>query len=811
MVEPYKRPEDISPPAGSRSIDLYANSYRLNFTKSMFQYSVQFVPELDTHKEKRLREVLMSKVISDLAPLICIFDNTILYTFEKEAPTTEFVKQRKSKGETIEYKINLSLTNTLAPATIVDNLQWLNVFLRSVQRDSGLIEIRRNMVDPAQSIQIPHANIQLLGGTKFVIYRTISGINFTADKVFSVVQTEPLLALYDRTSKEEFIREVKNSFIVTIHTPKKLSYRVIDVLSDKFPETTKFRRAVVKSKPSEGASDEKEKEKEEGKEGEADVEFQEETISEYYQDRYRIRLVPQRPLLVCRPTGRGTTRLDLIPLDVAFATGIPKMVQSNFTLMKEIKGKYQSDPRSRFHQINQITDSFFHTPKLAQAGLTRADDSMIKIKGAALEPARLRWGKATIRPERGEFRDATRNNELYRPRRLNDWLVVCTERDSKLIDNLCRGLSKVSNNGIDRPQTLLLRSGRPQEFYQEMEDRFRSSYSDLQIVVIILPKKEVALYKAVKRLTSLRTPVPSQCVTAQKLMSPNLSVMTGIWTQIVQKIGGICWELEKPDFAHPPPPDHPAYNKQDDGIMCVGIDISATSATKEGVVALTASYNHSLNQFHQRTMKVPAKTFLVADKFTLFMKLALKQYRSYNRNKLPSYIFIFRQGLNENQFEEALKVEYLQFVDACKEFDEPSSNFRYRPSHSYIAVEKKTHHRFFARNSDDSIANPPPGTLIDSGVVSEKYYDFFLVAQNVINAQTSALPTRYVILANRGNVKPPQIEDFVYGLCHLYCNYFGAISAPLPIQMARKLSSFSYDILDCEDIKSSMVNVSFQI
>ncbi len=53
----------------------------------------------------------------------------------------------------------------------------------------------------------------------------------------------------------------------------------------------------------------------------------------------------------------------------------------------------------------------------------------------------------------------------------------------------------------------------------------------------------------------------------------------------------------------------------------------------------------------------------------------------------------------------------------------------YRPPITYIVVQKRHHTRFFcvnARDMNGKAKNVPPGTTVDTGVVTPDGFDFFL-------------------------------------------------------------------------------------
>ena len=76
------------------------------------------------------------------------------------------------------------------------------------------------------------------------------------------------------------------------------------------------------------------------------------------------------------------------------------------------------------------------------------------------------------------------------------------------------------------------------------------------------------------------------------------------------------------------------------------------------------------------------------------------------------------------------------------------------------------------------MANPQPGTVVDSDIVHPTWYDFFLVSQSV--KQGTVTPSHYHVIADNTGLTPDQMQVLTYKLCHLYFNCTLALSAPSP-------------------------------
>ncbi len=62
------------------------------------------------------------------------------------------------------------------------------------------------------------------------------------------------------------------------------------------------------------------------------------------------------------------------------------------------------------------------------------------------------------------------------------------------------------------------------------------------------------------------------------------------------------------------------------------------------------------------------------------------------------------------------------------------------PPITYIVVQKRHHTRFFCRNPRDTVGkarNIPPGTAVDTGVVSPDGFDFYLCSHAGIQVNLS--------------------------------------------------------------------------
>jgi hypothetical protein len=103
----------------------------------------------------------------------------------------------------------------------------------------------------------------------------------------------------------------------------------------------------------------------------------------------------------------------------------------------------------------------------------------------------------------------------------------------------------------------------------------------------------------------------------------------------------------------------------------------------------------------------------------------------------PERICFYRDGVSEGQFSDVLRIEMEAIRGACSTLEAT-----YRPTITYIVVQKRHHARFFPIRKEDSdkSGNVLPGTVVESGIThpSGKYHSsfFFLPSSRITNFNT---------------------------------------------------------------------------
>lgn len=93
-------------------------------------------------------------------------------------------------------------------------------------------------------------------------------------------------------------------------------------------------------------------------------------------------------------------------------------------------------------------------------------------------------------------------------------------------------------------------------------------------------------------------------------------------------------------------------------------------------------------------------------------------------NSVPKKIFYFRDGVSEGQFLQLLEYELIAIRRACLRL-----NINYKPSVTFLVVQKRHHTRMFPKCSidmDGKFGNVPSGTIIDTQITHPTELDFYL-------------------------------------------------------------------------------------
>uniref|UniRef100_A0A0D3GPF6 Piwi domain-containing protein n=1 Tax=Oryza barthii TaxID=65489 RepID=A0A0D3GPF6_9ORYZ len=154
----------------------------------------------------------------------------------------------------------------------------------------------------------------------------------------------------------------------------------------------------------------------------------------------------------------------------------------------------------------------------------------------------------------------------------------------------------------------------------------------------------------------------------------------------------------------------------------------------------------------------------------IIRELLLDFYKTSQQRK-PKQIIIFRDGVSESQFSQVLNVELNQIIKAYQYMDQGPI-----PKFTVIIAQKNHHTKLFQENAPDNV---PPGTVVDSGIVHPRQYDFYMCAH--AGPIGTSRPTHYHVLLDEIGFLPDEVQKLVLALSYVYQRSTTAISVVAPI------------------------------
>ncbi|KAJ9645552.1 hypothetical protein H2204_001132 [Knufia peltigerae] len=320
----------------------------------------------------------------------------------------------------------------------------------------------------------------------------------------------------------------------------------------------------------------------------------------------------------------------------------------------------------------------------------------------------------------------------------------------------------------------------------------------VNLIVFLLPKKDMELYSAIKRVGDQCTGVATVCHVLKedrktRSLGPNAS--PDFYGNLSMKIN---LKMSNQSVNHSLAVKPAVLGA---GAMVLGIDVTHAGALAmsgaPSIAAVVGSVDAEFAQWPASLRENP----LVQDEdgkrqsneqvmdLKAMVVERLRAYCQVNR-ALPQRILIYRDGLSEGQFRMCEERELPQITAAIEAVSkERGIQGRSIPIVLICAV-KRHHTRLFPTSDSPTDTprliglggkpngkvfnfNPMPGTMVTEKITYGKGQDFFLVSQK---AQIgTARPTHYVILKNTTDNTRDQVAQATHDLCYLFGRSTGSV------------------------------------
>ncbi len=78
--------------------------------------------------------------------------------------------------------------------------------------------------------------------------------------------------------------------------------------------------------------------------------------------------------------------------------------------------------------------------------------------------------------------------------------------------------------------------------------------------------------------------------------------------------------------------------------------------------------------------------------------------------------------------------------------------------------------------------------MIDTGIASPQFNDFYIIPVPPHPNQGAASPTRFIVALDENKFTPDDIQTFTNQMCYGYYNWAGPIRVPAPCKYAHRLA-----------------------
>ncbi|CAI2354566.1 unnamed protein product [Caenorhabditis sp. 36 PRJEB53466] len=509
------------------------------------------------------------------------------------------------------------------------------------------------------------------------------------------------------------------------------------------------------------------------------------SVADYFSDKYGPLKYPKLPCLHVGPP----TRNIFLPMEHC-------LIDSPQKYNKKMTEKQTSaiikaaavDATQREERIKQLAAqaSFGTDPFLKEFGVS-VSSQMIETTARVIQPPPIMFGSnnrsvnPVVFPKDGSW--SMDHQTLYMPATCRSYsmIALCDPRDQANLQGFCQALTmKATAMGMNFPRWPdLVKYGRSKEdvcnLFTEIADEYRVTSTVCDCIIVVLQGKNSDLYMTVKEQSDIVHGIMSQCVLMKNVSRPTPATCANIVLKLNMKMGGINSRIVADQITNKYLVDQPT--------MVVGIDVTHPTQAEmrmnmPSVAAIVANVD-LLPQSYGANVKVQKK----CRESVVYLLDAIREriitfYR--HTKQKPARIIVYRDGVSEGQFSEVLREEIQSIRTACLAIAED-----FRPPITYIVVQKRHHARIFCKFPVDMVGkakNVPPGTTVDTGIVSPEGFDFYLCSH--YGVQGTSRPARYHVLLDECKFTADEIQSITYGMCHTYGRCTRSVSIPTPVYYA---------------------------
>nr|BAC84805.1 putative ARGONAUTE9 protein [Oryza sativa Japonica Group]BAD32046.1 putative ARGONAUTE9 protein [Oryza sativa Japonica Group] len=655
-----------------------------------------------------------------------------------------------------------------------DALRVLDIVLRQQQAKRGCLLVRQSFFsDDFRNLVDLTGGVSGCRGLHSSFRTTIGGLSLNMDVSTTMIVTPgPVFDFLLTNQNVRDIRDIdwprakkmlKNLRVKAIHN--NMEFKIIG-LSDE-PCSRQTFPMKVRNGSSEGET----------------VEI---TVQEYFKSKQVDLTMPYLP---CLDVGKPK-RPNYVPIEVAGTNPLCHMVslqrytkalssQQRATLVEKSRQK----PQERMRVVTDAVKNnrYDDDPILSSCGI-KIEKQLTRVDGRVLSAPTLVVGNSEdCIPNRGRWN--YNNKRLFEPVKIERWAIVnfSARCDMSRISRDLINCGRTKGIIIERPFTLVDEDSQSRRCTPvvRVESMFEKVKANLpgppEFLLCVLPeRKNCDLYGPWKKKNLHEMGIITQCIVPSVKM--NDQYYTNVLLKINAKLGGMNSKLSL-EHRHM----IPIVNQTP--TLILGMDVSHGSPGRADVPSIAAVVGSRcwplISRYRASVRTQSPKVEMIDSLFKplddgkddgIIRELLLDFYKTSQQRK-PKQIIIFRDGVSESQFSQVLNVELNQIIKAYQYMDQGPI-----PKFTVIIAQKNHHTKLFQENTPDNV---PPGTVVDSGIVHPRQYDFYMYAH--AGPIGTSRPTHYHVLLDEIGFLPDDVQKLVLSLSYVYQRSTTAISVVAPI------------------------------
>ncbi|KAF0911750.1 hypothetical protein E2562_011746 [Oryza meyeriana var. granulata] len=504
------------------------------------------------------------------------------------------------------------------------------------------------------------------------------------------------------------------------------------------------------------------------------------TVQEYFKSKQVDLTMPYLP---CLDVGKPK-RPNYVPIELCNMVSLQRYTkalssQQRATLVEKSRQK----PQERMRVVTDAVKNnrYDDDPILSSCGM-KIEKQLTRVDGRVLSAPTLVVGNSEdCIPNRGRWN--YNNKRLFEPVKIERWAIVnfSARCDMSRISRDLINCGRTKGIIIERPFTLVdedsqARRCTPVVRVERMFEKVKANLpGPPEFLLCVLPeRKNCDLYGPWKKKNLHEMGIITQCIVPSVKM--NDQYYTNVLLKINAKLGGMNSKLSL-EHRHM----IPIVNQTP--TLILGMDVSHGSPGQADVPSIAAVVGSRcwplISRYRASVRTQSPKVEMIDSLFKplddgkddgIIRELLLDFYKTSQQRK-PKQIIIFRDGVSESQFSQVLNVELNQIIKAYEYMDQGPI-----PKFTVIIAQKNHHTKLFQENAPDNV---PPGTVVDSGIVHPRQYDFYMCAH--AGPIGTSRPTHYHVLLDEIGFSPDDIQKLVLSLSYVYQRSTTAISVVAPI------------------------------